>query len=166
LHCSNKRTNERTKEKTNQLHHHKKRNALQQKTTKHHQQAHKESEKWSAANNKYSEMNFEGENGAASCGWMGGFGEGGGGMGIQQHPATNKGEKTEQQAADKRYCRREEEERLCKDEGHKITDLFCVRHSWPALSLSLSLFAAAPPGLAAATAAAILSKCVNSAKII
>ncbi len=35
-----------------------------------------------------------------------------------------------------------------------------------ASSLSLSLFAAAPPGLAAATAAAILSKCVNSAKII
>jgi hypothetical protein len=70
-------------------------------------------------------------------GWV--WGRGRGGMGIQQHPATNKGEKTEQQAADKRYSRREEEERLSKDEGHKIRDLFCVRHSWPALSLSLSL---------------------------
>jgi hypothetical protein len=71
LHCSNKQTNERKKKSSSTTT--KREMHCSQKNTKHYQQAHKESEKWSAANNKYSEMNFEGENGAASCGWVGGW---------------------------------------------------------------------------------------------
>jgi hypothetical protein len=109
-------------------------------------------------------MNFEGENGTASCGWVGlGKGEGGWEYNSTQQPTRGKKQSNKQQT---KGTAEERKKRDCAKMRVIKSQICFVSGTHGQLSLSLSLFAAAPPELAAATAAAILSKCVNTAKII
>ncbi len=92
------------------------------------------------------------------------------GGGVGQYNSTQQPTRGKKQS-NKQQTKGTAEERKKRDcaKMRVIKSQICFvsgTHGQLSLSLSLSLFAAAPPGLAAATAAAILSKCVNSAKII